>query len=220
MHELVFPVESEDRALRNLLMMCQDHARLVVEIYRKVLVMIDNLVKHETGGMKGRLDEVQRIRQESLEIKRGIMKEIHESGSMLFNREDLYRLITKQSEVIDHAESAGVRLWSIGERDWKIPSTIGVSLADMSDAAFDALVKLRESLISLGFNSERSVSLTREVDELERKVDLLYRDLDIAIITSDSPLPLILTLRDVSMKLEEMVDAAVEEADLIRILAL
>ena len=90
----------------------------------------------------------------------------------------------------------------------------------MSDAAFDALVKLRESLISLGFNSERSVALTREVDQLERKVDLLYRDLDIAIITSDSPLPLILTLRDVSMKLEEMVDAAVDEADLIRILAL
>jgi uncharacterized protein Yka (UPF0111/DUF47 family) len=201
-------------------MMCQDHARLVVEIYRRVLVMIDNLVKHEHGGMPDRIAEVQKIRMEAIEIKRGIMKELHASGNLLFNREDLYRLITKQSEVIDHAESVGVRLEAIGERGWKIPSQVGVGLADMSDAAFDALVKLRESLISLGFNSERSLALTSELDELERKVDVLYRRLDISIITSKGELPLILTLRDVSMKLEEMIDAAVEEADLIRILAL
>jgi uncharacterized protein Yka (UPF0111/DUF47 family) len=200
--------------------MCQDHARLVVEIYRRVLVMIDNLVKHEHGGMQDRIKEVQKIRMEAIEIKRGIMKELHASGNLLFNREDLYRLITKQSEVVDHAESVGVRLEAIGERGWKIPSQVGVGLADMSDAAFDALVKLRESLISLGFNSERSVALTGELDELERKVDVLYRRLDISIITSKGELPLILTLRDVSMKLEEMIDAAVEEADLIRILAL
>jgi len=217
---LVFPVESEDRALRNILMMCQDHARLVVEIYRRVLVMIDNLVKHEHGGMKERIAEVQKIRSEAIEIKRGIMKELRSSGTLLFNREDFYRLMVKQSEVIDHAESVGVRLEAIGERNWKIPAQIGVGLADMADAAFDALVKLRESLISLGFNSERSLVLAGELDVLERKVDVLYRSLDLSIITSKGELPLILTLRDVSMKLEEMIDAAVEEADLIRILAL
>jgi uncharacterized protein Yka (UPF0111/DUF47 family) len=217
---LVFPVESEDRVLRNILMMCQDHARLVVEIYRKVLVLIDNLVKFEHGGMQGRIDDVQRIRSESLDIKRGIMKELRSSGTLLFNREDFYRLIVKQSEVIDHAESVGVRLEAIGKRNWKIPSQIGVGLVDMADAAFDALVKLRESLISLGFNSERSLALAGELEELERKVDVLYRSLDLSIITSQGELPLILTLRDVSMKLEEMIDAAAEEADLIRILAL
>jgi uncharacterized protein Yka (UPF0111/DUF47 family) len=201
-------------------MMCQDHARLVVEIYRKVLVMIDNLVKHEHGGMNRRIEEIQKIRGEAIDIKRNILKELHASGNLLFNREDLFRLITKQSEVIDHAESVGVRLAAIGERNWKISSQVGVGLADMADAAFDALVKLRESLISLGFNSERSLALAGELDELERKVDLLYRGLDISIITSKVDLPLILTLRDVSMKLEEMIDAAVEEADLIRILAL
>ncbi len=212
---MVFPVESEDRALRNILMMCQDHARLVVEIYRRVLVMIDNLVKHEHGGMKERLAEVQKIRSEAIDIKRGIMKELRSSGTLLFNREDFYRLMVKQSEVIDHAESVGVRLEAIGERNWKIPAQIGVGLADMADAAFDALVKLRESLISLGFNSERSLVLAGELDVLERKVDVLYRSLDLSIITSKGELPLILTLRDVSMKLEEMIDAAVEEADLI-----
>ncbi|MFB0557476.1 MAG: DUF47 domain-containing protein [Candidatus Bathyarchaeia archaeon] len=217
---MVFPIESEDRALRNLLMMCQDHARLSVEIYRKVLVMIDALVKGESGGMRKMLDDVERIHRESRDIKRSIMKELHESGSILFNREDLYRLVSKAGEVNDFIEAIGVRLWAIGEKGWRIPSNLGVGLVEMADAAFETLVKLRESLISLGFNSERSLQLTGEVDEGERKVDSIHRRLDLDIITSKVELPLILTLRDVSTHIEEMVDIAAAEADLIRILAL
>jgi uncharacterized protein Yka (UPF0111/DUF47 family) len=148
------------------------------------------------------------------------MKELHESGSILFNREDLFRLISKASEVNDYIESIGVRLWAIGEKEWTIPSHIGVGLVEMADAAFDTLVKLRESLISLGFNSERSLQLTSEVDDGERKVDSIHRRLDMDIVTSEAEIPLILTLREVSTHLEEMVDVAAAEADLIRILAL
>jgi len=216
---MVFPVESEDRTLRNILMMCQDHARLVVEIYRKVLLMIDKLVKGDTD-VQGALVDIEKIQQESIQIKRNIVKEIHESGSLLFNREDLYRLISTASIVIDHIESVGVLLAAIGERKWKIPSNLGVGLIEMSDSAFDTLVKLRESLISLGFNSERSLQLTAEVDEGERKVDGIHRRLDLDIVTSNADLPLILTLRDVANKLETVVDRTSDEADLIRILAL
>ena len=173
---MVFPVESEDRTLRNILMMCQDHARLVVEIYRKVLLMIDKLVKGDTD-VQDALVDIEKIQQESIQIKRNIMKELHESGSLLFNREDLYRLISTASIVIDHIESVGVLLAAIGERKWKIPSNLGVGLMEMSDSAFDTLIKLRESLISLGFNSERSLQLTAEVDEGERKVDGIHRKL-------------------------------------------
>lgn len=217
---MVFPVESEDRTLRNMLMMCQDHARLVVEIYRKVLTMIDGLVKGETDNLESSLSDIQKIQLDSLEIKRNIMKELHESGSVLFNREDLYRLISMAGEIIDLIEGIGVRLSAIGENKWPIPSQLGVGLVDMADAAFDTLVKMRESLISLGFNSERSVQLTDEVDDGERRVDAIHRKLDIDIVTSDAEFPLILILRDVVTRLEEMVDKTTDEADLVRILAL
>ena len=51
-------------------------------------------------------------------------------------------------------------------------------------------------------------------------MDSIHRKLDIDIVTSKAELPLILIMRDVTTKLEEMVDTAADEADLIRILAL
>jgi uncharacterized protein Yka (UPF0111/DUF47 family) len=90
----------------------------------------------------------------------------------------------------------------------------------MEDVAFETLTKLRESVISLGFNSDRAITLAREVDDRERKVDTLYRELDLDIITSASGLPLVLILRDITSMIENIVDMADEEANIIRILAL
>lgn len=217
---MIFPVESEDRTMRNLLMLCQDHARLIVEIFRKVLVMIDDLVNGDVDEMHERLEEVEKLHHDSLEIRRTTMKELHETGGMLVSREDLYRLISKSGEVMDHIEGIGVRLWEIGDRKWMIPEKVGEGLVNLADAAFQTLTKLRESLISLGFNSDQAIALTREVDKGERKVDSIYRALDLDIMTSEGDLPVILILRDIAQSIENMIDKAEEEADLIRILAL
>jgi len=217
---MVFPVESEDRTLRSMLMLCQDHTRLVVEIFRKILVMIDILVKNDVDELRERLEEVEKLHHDSLEVKRALMKELHETGGILINRDDLHRLISKSGEMIDHIEGIGVRLWEIGERNWKIPEKAGEGLVRLVEAAFETLTKLRESLISLGFNSDKSIALTREVDEGERKLDAIYRTVDLEIITSKMELPLILILRDIAEMVENMGDKAEEAADLIRILAL
>ena len=217
---MVFPVESEDRTMRNLLMLCQDHARLVVEIFRKILVMIDNLVKGSLDGLQESLDEVEKLHQDSLEIRGMMMKELTETGRMLVNREDFYRLISKSGEVMDQIKGIGVRLWEIAEKRWEIPKGASEGLVRMTDVAFETLTKLRESLISLGFSSDKAVVLTREVEESERRMDSIYRAVDLEIITSKADLPLILILRDVVGMVENIVDKAKEEADLIRILAL
>ena len=216
---MFFPVESEDRTLRNQLMLCQDHARLVVEVFRKVLVMIDCLIKGDFNELGAGLEEVEKLHLDSREIRRVMMKELHSTGGMLVDQEVLYRLIGKSGEVIDLIEGIGVRLWEMGERQWRIPEKVGEGLANMAEAALETLMKLRASLMSLGFDSDKVMVLARGVDEGERKVDAMYRALDLEIITSESGFPLILILRDIVERIEDMTDRAYEEADIIRILA-
>lgn len=215
---MVFRVSSEDRALRNLMRIYQDHAREVIEIFRKILSMIEGLVRGENFNPEVRLKEIEGHERRSLEIKRRMMKELNETGSLLINREGLFRLEGKLGEIIDYVEGLGVRIGEMAERRWEVPEGLKDGLIKISEATFETLIKLRESLLALGMNSPRALSFAKEVEEREREVDRIHRELDLDIITSKAELPVILLLRDIAQSLEETADRAEQAADLVRIL--
>lgn len=216
---MVFPVESEDRTMRSLLMLCQDNARLIVEAFRKVLAIIDALIKEGNNPSDVSMEQINEIHDQASGIRTQLIDELHDIGSVLVNREDFYRLISTFGEMMDHIDAAAIRLIEICNRGWVLPKEAAEGLAEMSDLAFDSLLKLREAMMSLGFNSEKALGFTREVDEIERKIDDLYVKVDINIIMSGAELPLILILKDVTSLIENMVDMVRETSDLIRIIA-
>jgi uncharacterized protein Yka (UPF0111/DUF47 family) len=216
---MVFPVESEDRTMRNLLMLCQDNARLIVEAFRKILAITDSLVKKE-GIASRNIEDIQSIMKESTDIKATLIKELHEIGGVLVNREDFFRLISSFSDIMDHINSVGQRLSEMENRGWTIPNGVAEQLTEVADLAFDSLLKLREAMMSLGFNSEKSIGFTREIDEIERKVDTVHVKVEMDIIDSDAGIATIITLKDTVNQIEELVDTVRDASDLIRIIAL
>jgi uncharacterized protein Yka (UPF0111/DUF47 family) len=216
---MVFPVESEDRTMRNLLMLCQDNARLLVEAFRKILAITDALVKKE-GNAAGYTDDIQSIMIETSAIKATLIKELHEIGGVLVNREDFFRLISSFGDIMDHINSVGQRLSEMEKRGWVVSDDIAKQVTEVADHAFDALLKLREAIMSLGFNSEKSIAFTNEIDDIERKVDTVHVKVEMDIIASDAGLPTILMLKDTVNQLEELVDTVRDASDLIRIIAL
>jgi uncharacterized protein Yka (UPF0111/DUF47 family) len=216
---MVFPVESEDRTMRNLLMLCQDNARLIVEAFRKILAITDALVKKE-GIAAGLIDDIHTIMKQSSEIKATLIKELNEIGGILVSREDFFRLISSFGDIMDHINSVGQRLSEMEKRGWKVPEDVAEQLTEVADLAFDSLLKLREAMMSLGFNSQKSIGFTREIDEIERKVDMVHVQVEMNIIASDAGLPTIIMLKDTVNQIEELVDTVREASDLIRIIAL
>lgn len=216
---MVFPVESEDRTMRNLLMLCQDNARLIVEAFRKILAITDALVKKE-GIAAGYTDDIQSIMKESSDIKATLIKELHEIGGVLVSREDFFRLISTFGDIMDHIHSVGQRLYEMEKRGWKIPDGVAEQLTEVADLAFDSLLKLREAMMSLGFNSEKSIGFTKEIDDLERKVDTVHVKIEMDIIDSGAEIATIIMLKDTVNQIEELVDTVRDASDLIRIIAL
>lgn len=216
---MVFPVESEDRTMRNLLMLCQDNARLIVEAFRKILAITDALVKKQ-GLAGGYTENIQTIMKESSDIKATLIKELHEIGGVLVSREDFFRLISTFGDIMDHINSVGQRLYEMERRGWVIPEGIAEQLTEVADLAFDSLLKLREAMMSLGFNSEKSIGFTREIDEIERKVDTVHVKVEMDIIASDASIAVIIMLKDTVNQIEELVDTVRDASDLIRIIAL
>jgi uncharacterized protein Yka (UPF0111/DUF47 family) len=217
---MVFPIESEDRTLRNLLMLCQDNSRQVVEAYRKTLVIFDYMTKGKPMGNPDLLVDIHKIVDESNRIKASTIKELNEIGGILVSRDDFLRLASSFSGMMDSIEVIAMRLLEVKARNWKLSKTQAESMGNMSDLGFDALIKLRDSITSLGFNSEKATSFAKDIDEIEKKLDLLYIKLDLDIVTGDAPLPSILILRDVAREVERLGDKVHEAADLVRILAM
>lgn len=216
---MVFPIESEDRTMRNLLMLCQDHARLIVEAYRKVLAITDNLTNEEKKA-SGFMEDINSIVNESIDIRGTLIRELHEIGGVLVSREDFFRLISKFGDIMDHINSIGARFAEMEKRNWLVSEDIANQLNSLNDKAFDTLIKLREAVMSLGFNSEKSIGFTKEIDNLEKIIDQEYMKTEMTVITSDLDLPIILILKDNISMIESLVDSVRDASDLIRIIAL
>ncbi|MFP3951156.1 MAG: DUF47 family protein [Candidatus Bathyarchaeia archaeon] len=216
---MVFPVESEDRVMRNLLMLFQDNSRILVEAFRGVLSYTDAL--SDRSALKGNPSEsIDQLMEDSYNLKNTLIQEVNDIGGVLSNREDFFRLISTFGDIIDHIEVVSIRLAEILKQEWGIPEHLRKGIADMADLGFKALTQFREAIMSLGFNSQKALRFTQRIDETERKLDSIYVKVDIDIINSAVQVPIILILRDVANIIESMVDAVRNASDLVRIISI
>ena len=217
---MVFRVTKGNRTLRDLIAICQDHTREVIDLFRRVLSMLEDLAEEERSGIRVKMKEVEALGNRTSQIERSLIKELNDVGELLSNREDFFRLIDKLGEMADYVEGLGVIIGETAEIEGKVPRRVGEGLVKLSEVTLEALLKFRECLFALGESSPRTLDLAKEVEVLEREVDALHRRVDLEVITSKVELPLILLLRDIVQYLEDTTDKVEEAAELVRILVM
>jgi len=216
---MVFPVETEERVKRRALTISQDHLRKVVEITRKVPQLVDNFVKGDKNTVRQLHTEIRKAEEEVDTTRRMVAQELAEIGAILISREDFLRFTNLASEIADFCEGIAFRLLEIMERGWKVPADVKKSLAKLSEAMFESVSKLRETVMTLNYGSSKVLEKSREVEVAERVVDDLYRDLEVKILNSSIDIPALLLLRDVLQLMEDAADKAEDASDAARILA-
>jgi predicted phosphate transport protein (TIGR00153 family) len=216
---MVFPVETEERVKQRALTICQDHLRKVVEITRKVPQLVDSFVKGDKAIVKQLHAEIRKAEEEVDLARRRVAQELAEIGAILISREDFLRFTNLANEIADFCEGIAFRLHEIMERGWKVPADIKKSLAALSDAMFETVSKLRETVMTLNYGAEKVSEKSREVEVAENVVDNLYRELEVKILNSSIDIPVLLLLRDVLQLIEDAADKAEDASDAARILA-
>lgn len=217
---MVFPIESEDRTMRKILMLCQDNARFVVEAYRKSLVLFDSLMKDDSKVGETQIEEIRKILVEASALRNTLIHELTDLGGILASHDDFLRLVSCFSDMLDIIESMSVILNEVKTRNLVPDKKIVNDLIKMVDLSFDSQLKLRDGIMSLGYNSDKALGFSKEIDEIERKVDVLYLQLDVDIVVSYNEIAKVLLLREVIGKLEELVNKVKDASDLVRIIAL
>jgi uncharacterized protein Yka (UPF0111/DUF47 family) len=148
-----------------------------------------------------------------------VSQELAEIGAILISREDFLRFTNLSSEIADFSEGTAYYLVEIMEHNWNVPSDIKKDLLKLSEAVFDVVLKLRETMMVLSYGSAKTLEKAKDVEIAERIVDDLYRELAIKVLSSKLDLPVLLLLRDVLQLLENSADKAEDAADAARILS-
>jgi predicted phosphate transport protein (TIGR00153 family) len=216
---LVLPAETEERVKRRALNVCQDHLRKVVDVTRKVPQMIDCFNKNDKDGARKLFDEIRSGEDEVDKARRLVSQELAEIGAILFSREDFLRFTNLTSEIADFSEGIAFRLNEITNHNWKVPTDIRKELLTLSEAVMEAVVKLKETVMVLNYGPSKTMEKANDVEVAERKVDVIYRELEIRLLSSKMDFPALILLRDVLQLLEDSADKAEDAADAVRILS-
>ena len=182
--------------------------------------MTDSVSETKVKDAKEHYQNMVRILDQFDGTKKKLLDEVASYGALLSNREDFIRLIFRIGEVADYAQGIGFRLTAAVDRNWKVDKKLGKRLADLIGLVLEEMSKIRETMMSLGFNPTKALELSRIVEETEKKVDTAYRSLDLEVLDEKIPLRTLLLIRDLSAHMEEMADLGVDVVDLIRVIAL
>jgi uncharacterized protein Yka (UPF0111/DUF47 family) len=190
-----------------------------VELTRKIPQMAEHFVKGDKEMARQLFSEIRKGDEEVIRARRMVSQELAEIGAILISREDFLRFTNLSSEIADFSEGTAYYLVEIMEHNWNVPSDIKKDLLKLSEAVFDTVLKLRETMMVLSYGSPKTLEKAKDVEIAERIVDDLYRELAIKVLSSKLDLPVLLLLRDVLQLLENSADKAEDAADAARILS-
>jgi len=215
----VLPAETEQRVKRRALNACQENLRKVVDVTRKIPQLVEHFTNGDKDAARQLFSEIRKGEDEVLSARRMVSQELAEIGAILISREDFLRFTNLSSEIADFSEGIAYYLIEIMEHNWKVPDDIKKDLLKLSEAVFDAVLRLRETMMVLSYGSTKTLEKAKDVEIAERNVDDLYRALSIKILSNKLDLPVLLLLKDILQLLENSADKAEDAAATARILS-
>jgi len=190
-----------------------------MNVYRKITQLLDTFAEENQNSLSTIYKEVQDLSDEVDSSKRIVAQELVEIGAILLNREDFLRFTDVTSEIADFCKGIAFRISQLTERGWSVPLNLRKETSNLAGAVFEAFAKLRDTFLMLNYGSPKVLEKAKDVEAAERKVDNMYRQLEIGILSSGMNIPTLLLMRDIIQLLEDAADKIEDAADATRILA-
>lgn len=218
---MALPRDREEEFRIRILTLTQDQVRKVVDMYKIMLDMLENFVNNVgAGGLEELYQNILRADEGAKDISRIIEMEMNNVGALLTDREDFLRLVAEVDKMADTIEGAAFRLVNLGKMRAKLGKNLNKKLIELGEMVLSTLRKLREAILAITLDANTFQQKIRETEEHEKKVDEIYRSLDLAILQSDLKIAHLLLSREIVAMLEEIADRSERIVDTLRALSL
>ena len=204
-------------AKRRILLTLQDHVRSAVTVAGYLPQMLKALGDSEYETVEKLYKKVKVIDENSRGVEMGFLRELLSVGPLLTSRDELIRLISSVSSIIDSLEGSAYRIAFFSNLR-KLPKNILEETDELARKAYETVVALRECIFLLSYNPDGIMEASKKVVASESNADEAYRSLATEILGLDLKAADLLAINDVVTRLEEASDKSLEALDTVNIL--
>jgi len=210
-------VSSVNNATGHILDLIEEQTRLIGNALHSLHSCISSFTNEDVVE---KLKSITNLRDEVVKLRRDLYNYIARSALGLILKEDWIRLVLKIVQVADYLEGIAYRLLRLKEKNWTISEEIIKLIEDMILKVTYEYEAFRKALLAFKYsNVEQLINHCKLVEEYEKKVDIAYRETDLATLERLNE-PAMYLVRVIADFLESIADTLGDASDDLMLIAL
>jgi uncharacterized protein Yka (UPF0111/DUF47 family) len=211
--------EGEIQARRRTVVVLQDEMRRVLDATRVLLEEYNALMKGDKTQVAAALERVRRAEEDVITLRTALIRELSQVGTLLVNREDILRASFAVEGIFGHINGVAFRISQLPKSTAKNKKYKDAVL-ELLGLLVDGISKLNESIRALSVNSDQSIQMAAQVQQIESAIDSNYREVVAMVMRTATNVKELIIAKEVVESIEDTADAMLDAADASTILAM
>jgi len=212
-------LENEIQARRRTVVVLQDEMRRVLDATRVLLDEYASLTKGDKMQVASALEKVKKAEEDVVTLRSALIRELSQVGTLLVNREDMLRAAFAVEDIFGHINGVAFRMSQLPRTSAK-NKKYREAITELLGLLIDGVSKLNESVRALSINSEQSIQMAAQVQQIESSIDSKYRVYVAMTMRTATNVKELIAVKEVLESIEDCADAVLGAADAGTILAL
>jgi hypothetical protein len=197
----------------------QDEMRRVLDATRVLLDEFASLTKGDKMQVASALEKVKKAEEDVVMLRSALIRELSQVGTLIVNREDMLRAAFSVEDIFGNINGVAFRMSQLPRASTK-NRKYREAITELLGLLINGISKLNESVRALSVNSEQSIQMAAQVQQIESSIDSKYREYVAMTMKTATNVKELIAAKDVLESIERCADAMLSAADASTILAL
>ncbi|MDA4117284.1 MAG: DUF47 family protein [Thaumarchaeota archaeon] len=211
--------EADLQARRRTLLVLEDEVRRVTDAARVLREEYQAVLSGDKASVKAAQERIKKAEEDVVSLRRALIRELAQVGTLLMNKEDLLRVAFAIESVIGHLNGTAFKLSQVRKNVIRL-KRYKEPFNELLNSLVEAISKQNDCVRALSINPDQSIEMAAQVQKLESAIDTQHRELFTELIKSIHGYRDLMTMRDLAQAIEDTADAAMAAADATTIVAL
>jgi predicted phosphate transport protein (TIGR00153 family) len=194
--------------------MLEEHFRVALSANKMVISSLFSWLEENKKIPAEDLKKITELEEKGDGLKRHVLNHLSKANTLM-QREDLLRLLHYNDKLIDGAEILLYHLDAIID-SWTPEGPLKEKLHELGGAMTEIISEQREAVRFLSLNIEKSIEKAQHICAIEKRIDILQREIIEVLYPSELPLATLLRLRDFLNMMEDVANFSEDAAITIR----